>query len=146
MCIAVVGHRRYLTISRRVLEHCHSKALIIFYFFTPRNVMLTALAEDEQFHVYILLWHFSISSHYFHPMELYFSAVVVKSLSFHPRHYFLRWPTTAIHKYLLYYCILYLSTQTYSLAARVYLPVQWNIHQYNNTVSQYRNVNFSTKI
>ena len=35
-----------------------------------------------------------------------------------------RWPTTAIHKYLLYYCILYLSTQTYSLAARVYLPVQ----------------------
>ena len=36
----------------------------------------------------------------------------------------LRWPTTAIHKYLLYYCILYLSTQTYSLAARVYLPVQ----------------------
>ena len=37
---------------------------------------------------------------------------------------FLRWPTTAIHKYLLYYCILYLSTQTYSLAARVYLPVQ----------------------
>ena len=37
---------------------------------------------------------------------------------------FLRWPTTAIHKYLLYYCIIYLSTQTYSLAARVYLPVQ----------------------
>ena len=36
----------------------------------------------------------------------------------------LRWPTTAIHKYLLYYCILYLRTQTYSLAARVYLPVQ----------------------
>ena len=36
----------------------------------------------------------------------------------------LRWPTTAIHKYILYYCILYLSTQTYSLAVRVYLPVQ----------------------
>ena len=35
-----------------------------------------------------------------------------------------RWPTTAIHKYILYYCILYLSTQTYSLAVRVYLPVQ----------------------
>ena len=58
----------------------------------------------------------------------------------------LRWPTTAIHKYLLHYCILYLSTQTYSLAARVFLPVQSNIHQYNNTLSQYRNVNFSTKI
>ena len=29
-----------------------------------------------------------------------------------------------IHKYILYYCILYLSTQTYSLAVRVYLPVQ----------------------
>ena len=26
--------------------------------------------------------------------------------------------------YILYYCILYLSTQTYSLAVRVYLPVQ----------------------
>ena len=36
----------------------------------------------------------------------------------------IRWPTTAIHKYLLYYCILCLSTQTYSLALRVYLPVQ----------------------
>ena len=30
------------------------------------------------------------------------------------------WPTTAIHKYILYYCILYLSTQTYSLDVRVY--------------------------
>ena len=48
-------NKRYLTISRRVLEHCHGKALIILYFFTPRNVMLTALAEDEQFHVYIPL-------------------------------------------------------------------------------------------
>ena len=37
---------------------------------------------------------------------------------------YVRWPTTAIHKYILYYCILYLSTQTYSLAVRVYLPVQ----------------------
>ena len=36
----------------------------------------------------------------------------------------LPWPTTAIHKYILYYSILYLSTQTYSLAVRVYLPVQ----------------------
>ena len=44
----------------------------------------------------------------------------------------MRWPTTAICKYILYYCILYLSTQTYSLAVRVYLPVQQNIHQYNN--------------
>ena len=36
----------------------------------------------------------------------------------------LQWPTTATHQYILYYCILYLSTQTYSLAVRVYLPVQ----------------------
>ena len=35
-----------------------------------------------------------------------------------------QWSTMAIHKYILYYCILYLSTQTYSLAVRVYLPVQ----------------------
>ena len=35
-----------------------------------------------------------------------------------------RRPTKAIHKYILYYCILYLSTQTYSLAVRVYLPAQ----------------------
>ena len=36
----------------------------------------------------------------------------------------LRWPATAIHKCISYYCILYLSTQTYPLAVRVYLPVQ----------------------
>ena len=37
---------------------------------------------------------------------------------------FVRWPTTAIHKYILYYYILYLSTKTSSLVVRVYLPVQ----------------------
>ena len=36
----------------------------------------------------------------------------------------LRWPTTAIHKYILYYYILYPGTKTSSLVVRVYLPVQ----------------------
>ena len=44
-----------------------------------------------------------------------------------------RWPTKAIHKYIFYYCNLYLiSTQTYPSVVRVKISVQENIHQYNN--------------
>ena len=53
-----------------------------------------------------------------------FSCWFPAAILFVPHMVSLRWPTTAIHKYILYYCILYLSTQTYSLAVRVYLPVQ----------------------
>ena len=55
------------------------------------------------------------------------------SFQFSKALYLLRWPTKAIHKYIFYYCNLYLiSTQTYPSVVRVKISVQENIHQYNN--------------